>query len=426
MGKMDLSVSATRAPPTAVIDVSLNVSAGLAVAEELVVILPPSFGLAPSGCGDMCRPGPILGSTSRVTAVISSPLGGELKNLASVKILVLTPEVTPTSVQWFVEAKRKHGADVVTTGWARGTGFQIEQMMNSAVMYAGVAGAQGTQMSIVFQVGVNGGTSIGIEPPAGYALHCSAEGTLQQVSLPGATPHCAESPFVLTLNNATLMAGLYSFGVAADVPAKTPDFNTFNIIVRDRYGQTLDAAYRVLGKPVLEIGAGSPTLAWSRSDAGVPSMITVGFSLQENLKTGQIKAVLVSFSDSFVHEGKDLQVSNENGLPVLDGDEWVDVKSIERIKVILDDRSGSRAIPAGRYAFSFKVFVPSAASMPRNNFWYISLCSNKLCTKPGDNYTIISFPLAGFNLGQITTAMMSKAASALVPPVAWLLVSAVA
>ncbi|CAE7825321.1 unnamed protein product [Symbiodinium sp. CCMP2456] len=183
--QMVLGVEAVRSPPKAVVDVILNIDAGSAIVRELIIIAPPSFLFDESagGCGNMCLPGEALSSTSRRTATIQSPTGEPLTQLRNLKVRVLTPAQTPSSVTWYVEG-RGQGAGT-TVGWGEGPGFFVTQMAGTSVMYPAVATIAQAQIVFTFALNINAGNQINIEAPPGFILTCSTEGALKQISLPG-------------------------------------------------------------------------------------------------------------------------------------------------------------------------------------------------------------------------------------------------
>merc|ERR1712190_300104 len=406
---MEMTIKAQRSPPRAIIDVILDIEVGGdRPVQELLIIAPPGFTFdeRAAGCGDNCMPGQALGSTGRRTATIASPTEGPLTKLKNVKIRVQTPEFTPDSIQWFVEG-RGQGAGT-TVGWGEGSGFMITQMTGSRVSYGAVANLRSTQIAFTFTMDVAGGNQIAVVPPMGYLLTCSTEGALKQISLPGEKPDCIDDPLQLRLTM-PLAVGSYAFAVACDMPPETPEVNTFNIIIRDQDTNVMDAAYQMPGQPIRNIDVATPTLAWSRSDPGQHSVITVGLTFEED--TTGIKAVLVKLPVSFFHDvQKPTDVQNMNRkFPVAAGQDWAYTLEPNAIKIFLDDRDDSTTIPADVYRFSFPVQVPT--EIPQLNIWYLCLCSDRMCSAPGDRNTIVSFPMDGFDLGEIAPAALQLAAN---------------
>jgi hypothetical protein len=406
--EMMLTVQAQRSPPMAIIDVVLNIDDGGAVVRELLIIAPPGFLFdeKAGGCGQMCIPGQALGSTGRRTATIASPTGEQLTKLTGLVVRVQTPEQTPAgSISWFVEG-RGQGAGT-PTGWGEDpTGFMVTQMMGTTVSYAGVANLQSTQIAFTFTLGVDAGNQISVVPPHGYLLTCSTEGALKAIHLPGSQPDCIDDPLTLQLTN-TLSADEYAFAVAVDVPPETPAGNTWNLIIRDQDNNVVDAAYQIVGHGVVAIGVEEPTLAWSRADPRMPSDITVGFTVSTAITV--VKSVLVTFPNSFIHDvQKPTDVQNLNkGFPVASGSDWADTSATDRIRILLDDTDDTTVINADTipYRFTFPVLVPP--TVPANNIWFLSLCTDQQCRMPSDRSVVVSFPLAGFQLYELAPEAMS-------------------
>jgi hypothetical protein len=408
VAKMTLDVQAQRSPPRAVIEVVLNVDRGNAIVKQLLIIAPPAFVFPPDDCGDMCQAGQALGSTGRKTATISSPTGEALTKLEGLRIKVQTPERDPVPLDWYVEG-RGQGAGT-TTGWGEGPGFKITQMRGTRVSYAGVANLQGGRMTFTFSLDRNNGAQIAVEPPQGYQLSCSSEGALAQISLPGGTPDCTDDPLTLMLNE-TLVSGDYAFGIFADMPPETPAPNNFNLIIRDREGNVVDAMYGIPGKNIVPLKVGTPTLSWARSEAGQPSLITVGITFEQD--TEMVKALLITFPDNFIHDiQKPTDVRNLNKrFPVAASTDWADTLHTDRIKILLDDTDDVTTIMADTYKFNFPVLVPccTQADMPRDNVWYLSLCQSRSCRKPTDTGSVlVAFPMAGFNLGELSPETLRR------------------
>jgi len=301
---------------------------------------------------------------------------------------------------WFVEG-RSQGAGT-STGWGEGNGFRVNQMAGRSVSYGGVANLRSVQMIFTFSLEVDWGSQIHVTPPHGVLLACSTEGALKRISLPGGRPDCVDDPLQLRLT-VDLTAGVYAFGIAADMPPETPQDNTFDIAIKDRNGNVVDAAYQVPGKPIVDIGVTSPTLSWSRADAGQPSVITIGVTFVRD--TISIKALLINFPERFIHDvQKPTDVQNLNRrFPVAAGQEWADTTFTDRIKIFLDDSDDITTIAADSYRFNFPVRVPCCqpSDLPKKNIWFLSLCRERDCTSPEHRSVVVSFPMAGFGINEL-------------------------
>eukprot|EP00931_Biecheleriopsis_adriatica_P114614 TRINITY_DN90538_c0_g1_i1.p1 TRINITY_DN90538_c0_g1~~TRINITY_DN90538_c0_g1_i1.p1 ORF type:complete len:3212 (+),score=723.49 TRINITY_DN90538_c0_g1_i1:26-9637(+) len=401
--QMMLGVEAVRSPPKAIVDVVLNIDPGSAIVRELIIIAPPSFLFDESagGCGDMCMPGEALSSTSRKTATIASPTGEPLTQLKGLKIRVMTPEQTPSSVTWYVEG-RGQGAGT-TTGWGEGPGFFVVQMGGTTVTYPAVAGVVDAQIAFTFALDVNAGNQISVVAPPGFLLTCSAEGSLKKISLPGGKPDCIDEPLLIRLD-ATLTSGQYAFALKVDLPPETPSVNTFSLIIRDQDNNVVDAAYSIQGMPIVNIWVSDPTLAWSKAEPGQKTQITLGLTFTKD--TPNVKALLIMLPDKFIHDvltPTDVQNLNKR-FPVASGSEWADTQFADRIKIALDESAGGAVVKADTYQFSFPALVPP--TMSKTNIWSISLCHDRLCSQANDKYVIVSFPIAGFDLYEMAPEVL--------------------
>eukprot|EP00930_Biecheleria_cincta_P092359 TRINITY_DN8222_c0_g5_i2.p1 TRINITY_DN8222_c0_g5~~TRINITY_DN8222_c0_g5_i2.p1 ORF type:complete len:3174 (-),score=522.91 TRINITY_DN8222_c0_g5_i2:21-9542(-) len=373
--QMTLGISAVRTPPKAIVDVLLNIDAGSAIVRELIIIAPPSFlfDTSAGGCGDMCLPGEALSNTNRKTATIASPTGEPLTVLKGLRIRVLTPEQTPSSVTWFVEG-RGQGAGS-TTGWGEGQGFFVTQMGGTSVMYPAVSSVKGAQIAFTFALDVDAGNQISIVSPPGFLLTCSAEGSLKQISLPGSKPDCIDDPLQIRLAT-SLTIGRYAFALAVDLPPETPSVNTFDLIIRDQDNVVIDAAYSLPGLEIVNIGVSNPFLSWSKSDPGQRTSIEIGLTFTRD--TPNVKGILIMLPDQFMHDVQnptDVQNLNKR-FPVAAGATWAETKQYpDRIRIWLDDTSGGAVIKADTYRFVFPALVPP--KMSQNNIWSISMCNDK-------------------------------------------------
>jgi hypothetical protein len=405
---MELTVAHERSPPRAIIPVTLNVNARSAVVLELLIIAPPSFIFPPSGCGTMCQAGQALGATMRRTATIASPTGEPLTTSTWI-INIQTPEETPGGAEfWYIEARGQGRG--TTTGWGYGAGFKVNQMV-SGVSYAGVASLRSAQISFHFTLEVDSGSEIAVEPPTNYILSCSTEGALKQGSLPGSRPGCTDEPLVLMLS-ATLTRGEYSFAVAVDLPATQSNPNTFNIIIRNRDNQVVDAAYSRPGVELHTVPVTSPTLSWSRAEPGQNSVITIGIDFESDYN--QVKALLITFPQKFIHAiQRPTEVQNLNRrFPVSASQSggWAEWGQ-DWIRIYLDDSDDSTVIAADSYSFNFPVLVP-VDNVPRVNVWYFSLCNERTCQTPSGRGVIASFPMQGFALNEVSPASLQAYSSA--------------
>merc|ERR1719158_1755675 len=121
---------------------------------------------------------------------------------------------------------------------------------------------------------------------------------------------------------------------------------------------------------------------------------------QEN---DNVKALLIQFPEGFIHNiQKASDVLNENpDFPIAEG-EWAYYGSLSAIKILVQETTSLGTIPVGTYSFSFPVQVPGAG-VPRINVWRLSMCESATCRDHEDPEVLVSFPIAGFNIGQVMT-----------------------
>jgi hypothetical protein len=202
-----------------------------------------------------------------------------------------------------------------------------------------------------------------------------------------------------------LHAGSYAFVIAADVPKETPFNNEFNLVVTDSKGEVLSGHYGFSGKTIQNIFVREPMLSWAGETPGGKSKITLGFEVLQPLKG--VKALMINFPEGIEQDVSVPQhLMNVNGnlplrctgkCPTTDASQWADYSNPSSLKLLLRDEE----IPPGVYKFLWEVTLPKD-KMPSNNVWYLNLCRNSLCLGPQDDeaFVLVSFSMAGFNLGQ--------------------------
>jgi hypothetical protein len=197
-----------------------------------------------------------------------------------------------------------------------------------------------------------------------------------------------------------LTKGTYAFAVTVDLPATTPAMNYFNVIIQDQANSVVDARYALLAQPLVNMGVEKPSLAWSRADPGQPTMVRIGITFTED--TQGLQALLIMLPDNFDHAVViPIDVQNLNSrFPLTPGFDWVDYSQPDRIKIFLDDSEDVTTIPADTYTWMFPVMMP--VNVPQVNLWFISLCDDRECAQPDDRSVKVSFPLAGFNINEIS------------------------
>jgi hypothetical protein len=207
----------------------------------------------------------------------------------------------------------------------------------------------------------------------------------------------------------TLTRGEYSFAVAVDLPATKSIPNNFNIIIRDRDNRVVDAAYSLAGVDLFPVPVLSPTISWSRAEPGQNSIITIGITFSSDYN--QVKALLITFPKKFIHAIlRPTDVQNLNRRFPVAASQAHDLTFKDKIKIYLDDSDDATVIARDTYSWSFPVLVP-VDNVPNVNVWYFSLCSERTCETPKGRGTIVSFPMQGFALGEVSPATMKSEAS---------------
>jgi len=205
------------------------------------------------------------------------------------------------------------------------------------------------------------------------------------------------------LLNETLRARSYAFAARVSVPPSTPSLPVFSVAIRELGTEVIvDAAFDVPGWLVRDLQVMQPSLAWSTASYGELSSATVTFTL--NNETGLLLSILVALPSGFrqrVRGTFDVKSSNSK-LPLLKGaQDWIDASQPEHLRILLEPNDPVMA--AGSYRFTFPVQMPdTAAEIPRVNLWYLLLCKDRSCTRPGDPGALVSFAMAGFRPGQVS------------------------
>merc|ERR1712232_1172118 len=89
------------------------------------------------------------------------------------------------------------------------------------------------------------------------------------------------------------------------------------------------------------------------------------------------------------------------------GQSWTGVGTFrDRLLIKLDGANADSKISPGTYSFAFPAMVPCCTEedMPKNNVWYLSLCTDQECADLDDESVVVSFPIAGFSLNDPPTA----------------------
>eukprot|EP00397_Hematodinium_sp_SG-2012_P005018 GEMP01005035.1.p1 GENE.GEMP01005035.1~~GEMP01005035.1.p1 ORF type:complete len:731 (+),score=154.13 GEMP01005035.1:195-2387(+) len=400
----------------------------------------------------------------RQKAVLQLREDGITETLTKLFIKVQTPTKTPSEKSWHIEATDSFNKDQV--GWGEDVhgGFDVVQMRDTDILFPGVPGA--SQMTLKFTtvqtIEVGGVLSLAVpwvDGVGGYEVDCAG---MNVISLPSSTrcyfpmksstdasaadnsdtntpvprelqaeasqdssavtnPPCIPPPtavqdkaVVNLVVNETLVPGMYAFSLMVTVPTATPADNTFSLMLFDKECNVVDAAMNVLGQDIQPglIMSASP-LRWSRSEVGHLSAVTLGFNVKES-KSSQgtevrrkIGEILINFPAGFIHGVSQpghvfttIQKGDlADGVPLSKPKEWLDSSQKDRLRISVNTPPGLGE--TGEYIFTFPVYVP--AQIPPYNVWIISICdAGGGCISSMDSSVRVAFPLAGFQIGQVS------------------------
>jgi len=402
---LQILLAPDRSPPSTVITVNLRVVAeGNPSVPELKVIAPAGFAFPPF-CGELCAAfGELFGDTGRPIAKLSASDTTSLLDRQLV-FVTKTPLQTPQRLTWIIEAVGSAGESM---GWGSVTGFKVNQMKDTQVLYGGVANMVEAQLAFIFTFTQDPAdqlfTIIEVGGPASIVMSCSGN-NLRSLSLPGKQPTCdldGRGQVRLVLDE-TLRPATYSFTIGGTLPEATPSQNIFSLVIREQSSEdVVDACFGLAGWPTLDIQATQPTLAWSTAGYDEVSRVTLAFSL--DIRTDSLRALIVTLPDNHFHRvrtASDMTVSNKR-LPLLKGaEDWLDNSDAFRLRILLEP--DDPVVDAGSYLFTFPVVLPkSAEAVPSINVWHLTLCNSRDCLTSQGQGVILSFPLAGFRPGDVS------------------------
>jgi hypothetical protein len=295
-------------------------------------------------------------------------------------------------------------------------------MHGVSVFYNALLGSRSTRVVVTFQSRVSGGTEIFLRAPMHYSVVCSLPNALKQLALPGDTPMCLDNvdsgnfdelrELILILNGTTLGVGEFAFGITCDLPLNVTAAEevqgidgTWSLAIRNN-GTIVESIFGIPPLPIANVGITLPVLAWSDSAADSRSLITVGFTVE--VPIAGVRAVLFVFPSRVLHDVRvpsDLEIVGPN-FPYIPGAEGLLSSEMSMLRLQV---TASSIIPEGTFRFHFPVILPW--EMPSQNLWHVTLCGTATCLRPDDPNVVISFVLAGFNIGERPTSNYGEAAS---------------
>lgn len=213
-----------------------------------------------------------------------------------------------------------------------------------------------------------------------------------------------EGYFELRLDR-PLPPGQQAFTVTSTCPAAVND-NVFYIIILTPTGQVSDAAMSI---PGLRIQHGLPIsampLIWGMAEPNRNTFVSTGIELLAELPLKDppiMSEIIIEMPPDFSHQvQKTAQLETlTEPLPRREGG-WLDVTDPRRLRLLMDEEAIQK-LAIGSYRFQWPIMVP--AVMPKYNIWELTVCSpairNESCTGSDDPRALVSFPLAGFGMGE--------------------------
>jgi len=427
---MDMKVTAPRSPPMAEIEVSLLIDPQQTTPTSLVLVAPLGFNFTSNclvtGGGFILGCEPSRSIAGLPAATLDCKPGGLNQVITNLRVKVTTPDATPNVRSWYVMGKFAVTDEQV--GWGQDPeGFEVKQMEDTSVEYAGMPLID-TQMVVQFKTReqMDLGAQIKIINPPEYTVRCSGD-QFNSIYLPGILECTTRRGFFTLALNDTLAPGSYAFSVLIETPRDTPgrrlSGNKFSLLLLDKNQQVQDASMNMAGEEIRsDFVAQAIDLSWTSAEAGQATSITLGFKVRSEIPRGIVADFLIMLPMNYAHaiEKKDAVRSLNSMLPLREVGTrgWVDFRMMDRLVIHLDP---NKPVPVGEYKFIFPVTVPE--QMPVGNFWRVSLCGysdSGPCLSPESDQTLVTFPLAGFKIGQLAPGQTrspndKKASSARLP-----------
>jgi hypothetical protein len=398
----------------------INVNPKATLPSELVIIAPAGFNFTDdclfsggindeiTACTRIENLEGLTNSPPRARARLVCKAGGLTEPTQYVQIYVVTPALSVEKPAWYVEVKGPE----FQLGWGTDpVGIEVEQMVESGVVYPGIPGISGLmafRFIMIEKVAEHGVLRIGY--PKSFTIECAGD-FLSKVALEGDIV-CNHEPklgyFELNMSR-PLPPGQQAFAVTSIAPPAVNEANVFSIKVLSPSRDVVDAAMNIPGR-FIQHGLPLTTmpLIWSSSEASKSALITLGFELLQELPEEDpptMSELVVEVPRDFqqqIFRAAHFEMSGTD-LPVRDG-AWLDVSHPQRVRVLLDEAQ-TKVLPVGQYGFSFPVMLP--ARMPAYNVWLLTVCgpaptgvNESSCTGSEDPRALVSYPMAGFALGE--------------------------
>jgi hypothetical protein len=421
---LGFELSAVRSPPLAEIPVSLSVDPRGSNPTELILVAPHHFNITDnclvdgaSAVASCVRTADVFG---RQAALLRIPEPGLLTSVSGILLMIITARASAAAPSWYLQARNTELDSQL--GWAvYEPGIEVKQMPNAAVLYPGVKRTLQNQMVVRFQATIRARpqSKIRVYYPTPYTiLQCAADddgifeeaGRFQQISLNGVVDCNVvddESYLELLLHSA-MDPGWQAFGVKMDLDY-TPVPNIFDILVYEPAadgGKIIDGATSVPGlSSVNDLDMDIEDFIWGDCQARVTCQISIGFRFLEALQANlgnEISEIVVKVPPTLEYKITSYtQVKFEGAWPFRADWPTLDYPTIEYFRILLNAQADPPQFRQGSYRFQFATEMPTRA--PANNVWLLIFCGagNSTCVDPHDARAITTFPLVGFNPGDL-------------------------
>lgn len=411
VGKVDLKVRTLRAPPLAVVQALVSFDPQSTNPDQLILVAPSGFNFT-SNC--LINGGPN-------NEVLSCTIIGDIAGRAAAKLTtvrlsgpvegfvlgVTTPPQSPSNPGWYVDSR--DSTTGLQLGWGEDSeGITVRQMAGASVMFAGIPLYSG-QMAFRFVMDnkLDTGGKLRIGYPKSITILC--EGDYRKPISIGSISKCINNEkqgYFELLLSAPLPPGQQAFAVTSTCPASVQD-NTFYIVVFTSTGEVQDAAMSIPGRRIQQgLPVKALDLIWGTAEPNRATFVSAGFQLLDDLPLKDppiMSEVIVQLPPDFKQQVTRPAQVETMSQPIPYADNWLDATNPTRLRLLLDGAQ-TAYLQQGKYRFQFPILVP--ARMPAYNVWLITICSptatNATCSGPDDPRALVTFPLAGFAMGQVS------------------------
>jgi hypothetical protein len=431
-----LEVTSLDAPPEATVTARITVTLASTTPSEMFIVAPLGFNftddcLVQGGWnGEIVACTPVDSVAGRATARLTCQSGGITGEVSGIQVSVTSPAASAADPSWYVSVVNSDGEQ---EGWGHDpVGFSVAQMLGSTVVYSGVPDMSGLMIvGFVTQKQIPSQGKIRVGHPNTFIILC--EGAFfEQLGLRGDFTCAAGDGFFELTIDYPISIGQQAFAVTSTPPAAEPVDNSFYIKLMDTDGGVIDAAMNIQG---LKIQHGLPMtaleLTWSNSEPGERSTVSLGFELVSDLPEKDppvLHELVVQLPPDFAQ-----QVTNalhiewsDKSLPYVQATPsgllggplapaWLDASDPSSLNFFLDE-AAAEDLQVGTYRFSFPVVVP--ALIPAYNVFTVTLCGPPAvnatyarCTGAQDSRALVSFPITGFELGEIHPTALKDSAN---------------